>query len=244
MQELNDILEGNEPVEEVQPVEAVQEPEVEATETVEATAEPEPTVEEEPAPTAAEVTIDPAIAAFKAKALDETSKRQDLERQLKELQEQQEPAKTPDVFDDQEGFVAAIRNEVKTSTLQAKIEISQDMMRSQHDDYAERETQFIEMAQNNPQLIADMQNAANPARFVYDSVIKSEKLAQMENVEDYEAKVRAEIEEKVRAEIKAETDAKAAKTAGIKPSLATVNGAGPVGSDTWTGPTPLTNILS
>ena len=67
-------------------------------------------------------------------------------------------------------------------------------------------------------------------KFVYDTVKKAEKLAKLENVDEFEAKTRAEIEAKVRAELEAKFEAKAKaeseKAASLSPSLANQRAAG------------------
>jgi len=114
--------------------------------------------------------------------------------------------------------------------LQLRTEMSQEFMRMQHDDYDATETQFTAMATENPQLARDLAASPNPAKFAYDTVKKAEKLAKLENVDEYESTLRAEIEAKVRAELTAEitgTQAEtAAKAGSLTPSIAGQRAAG------------------
>jgi len=206
------------PVEEVK--EEVQEPEVEAK------PEPEAEVAEEPEglptePEKPEKTGEVPIAAL----LDEREKRQAFEKKYNELLTQQakpqEPA--PDILEDQEGFLKHFTSQMQQERLSDRIELSQEVMRMQHEDYDEAEAAFMQMAQENPELGQQLAAAKLPAKFVYDTVKKAEKLAAMENVDEWEAKKTAELEAKIRAELetKAQAAAKAKADAGesLSPSL-------------------------
>ena len=46
--------------------------------------------------------------------------------------------------------------------------LSRDMMMAQHADYAEKEAAFLRLAEANPQLVNEMLQSDNPARFAYD----------------------------------------------------------------------------
>ena len=93
-----------------------------------------------------------------------------------------------------------------------------------HDDYDAMEANFISLAEENPDLARKMSESANPARFAYETAKKAEKFAEMENVDEWEAKKTAEIESRLREQITAEiTNSVKAKTeAGqsLTPSLA------------------------
>lgn len=167
-----------------------------------------------------------------AALLDEREKRQATQRELEELRKRidEKPETVPDVLDDQEGFVASMRSEMNQQAFSIRAEVSQEMMRTLHDDYDDVETKFLDMAAENPELAQGMSSAALPAKFVYETVKKAEKLAQMENVDEFEAKTRAEIEAKVRAEMEAEfkekAKADAEQAASITPSISGVTADG------------------
>lgn len=202
-------------------------------------AEPEPTPEGEEPQAAAEPTVDEGsppepekpeesgtvpIAAL----LDEREKRQEAVRKLEAFEaKQQEPEKpVPDVLDDQEGFVAHFDSQLRAQ----RIETSQEVMRMMHDDYDEAEAKFVDMVKDSPELAQKMGSATLPAKFAYDTVKQAEKLASMENVDEWEATKTAEIEAKVRAEITAEitgkAEEKAALSASLTPSLTSVTAKG------------------
>lgn len=99
-----------------------------------------------------------------------------------------------------------------------------------HDDYDDMESKFLDLAKDTPDLIQKMNASKLPAKFVYDTAKKAEKLADLENVDEWEAKKEAEIEARIRAEIeakaKAKAEADAEKTDAIQPSLAATRAEG------------------
>lgn len=201
--------------------------EVEQTEQEGATAAPE--VTDTPVETQKEDKFVPLAAV-----LDERDKRQKAQRKLEELEQKlatkEPPAPLPDVLDDQAAFVSGLESKFRNMGLALRTEMSQEFMRMQHDDYDAVESEFTVMASENPQLAQQLAASPNPAKFAYDTVKKAEQLAKMDNVEEYEATLRAEIEAKVREEVKAElTGVKAdidAKAGSLTPSLAGQRAAG------------------
>jgi len=165
--------------------------------------------------------------------LDEREKRQQYERQFKEAQaqlqqQQQQPA--PDPLDDQQGYADHIQQQVDSKIRNVTIQMSQEMMRSQHDDYDQAENKFMQMVSDDPSLQIKLQQSEYPAKFVYETVKKAEQYAEMQDVDSYKAKVEAEVRAKVTAEIEAEAKAKADKEAqlngALSPSLTNTRAAG------------------
>jgi hypothetical protein len=168
-----------------------------------------------------------------AALLDEREKRQQYQRELEALRATKPPepqVRIPDVLDDQEGFVKHFQSELKNATTAIRIEMSQDLLRMQHEDYDAMEANFVAMANENPSLAQQMVESSNPAKFAYDTAKKAEKLARMENIDEWEAQKTAEIEAKVRAQIEAELTGKikghADKVSSLSPSISTVAAAG------------------
>lgn len=222
------------------------EPQADA-ETGDKDAEPEQQAEaEDVPPTPSEPEKQPDNVPISA-LLDEREKRQQYERELKEAQaqlqqQQQQPA--PDLLDDQQGYAAHIQQQVDSKIRNVTIQMSQEMMRSQHDDYDEVENKFLDMAQNDPRLGAEMTAHPMPAKFVYDTVKKAETYAEMQDVDTYKAKVEAEVRAKLKAEMEAEAKAKAEKDAklngALSPSLTNTRAAG-ANNEAVSIPDPLTN---
>lgn len=176
---LSDILNETGPEPDLNPTEAVTE-EAEAqqesaeAETVEAepaeqTAETE-TGEKEPdgTPPPADEKTDTTVPI--AAMHDERRKRQDLERRVAELQQQQTQAPVPDVLEDPEAFTAYQDNKRQAERLQDRIAMSEQLIRSQvgEEDYNTAELAFADEVINNPALAVELRTHPNPAKFAYD----------------------------------------------------------------------------
>ena len=225
--ELEAILNGEEvaAVEET-PVETPSEPEAKAEEVPEEVkAEEAPKAEpEETKPVETASTEDKdgwQYTAYK----DEKQKRQALEQELQALKQPKQ--ETPDVFDDQAGFVNSLRSEMEQGMLQNKIELSRSMMIDAKPDYEAKELAFIELAKENPILGDQLKAHANPAKFVYDQAVKHEQFQQMQDVDTYKAKIEAEVRAKVEAEYKAKQEEEASKVSNLTQSLASAPSSGP-----------------
>lgn len=202
---------------EVETVEEVQEPEVEAESKEEVKAE-EP--QEEPtAPKENET----EQAWTKAMALDERKKRQEKEKEVESLRAQLEEktkVETPDVFEDQEAFTSHIRNEFDQKLANQRVELSRDYMKDQHQDYEAMEQAFIELASNTPGLKEQVMQQSNPAKFVYEQGKKHIQFKEMQDVDTFKSKMRAEIKAELEAEAKAATEERSKVAESITPSLA------------------------
>lgn len=183
----------------------------------------------------------------KKAVLDERRKRQELEQRLRDLESKKEPEPAPDWWADPEKAAQHQSQQIEARLYQQKVELSQEFMRSQHEDYDDMEARFMEMAQENPALRTELQKSANPARFAYETARKAAEYDAMKDVDSYKAKleadVRKDVEAKLRQEIEAEQKKKADKEAAIDPSLASTSSKGGLKSDDYAGPTPLDEIL-
>ena len=183
----------------------------------------------------------------KKAVLDERRKRQELEQRLKDLESKKEPEPAPDWWADPEKAAQHQSQQIEARLYQQKVEIGQDLMRSQHDDYDDMEARFMEMAQENPARRTELQKSANPARFAYETAKKAAEYDAIKDVDSYraklEAEVRKDVEAKLRKELEAEQEKKAKKEAAIDPSLASTSSKGGLKSDDYAGPTPLDEIL-
>lgn len=190
----------------------------------------------------------------KAAVLDERRKRQALEAELQQLKQAQQPAaeaEKPDWYGDPEKAAQAMQQQVgqtvSQQVWQTKVGLAQDMMRAQHEDYDELESEFMDLVKDQPGLIQEMQQAANPARFAYETAKKAREYTAMKDVDSYKAKLRQEVEAELRKELEAEQQQKAEKQQrkrdAIDPSLASSASNG-LKSDDYAGPTPLEDILN
>ena len=117
-------------------------------------------------------------------------------------------------------------------------------MRSQHDDYDEAEAAFIEAANKNPALWAELRSHSVPAQFAYEM---GRKFKAMQELGDDPTKWEEKIRAKVLAELKAQNGTPDPTQPAAPPpgSLAEVPSATNRGTDTapWDGPAPLEDIL-
>lgn len=215
-----------------------------------APADPAPTAEVDPPAAEVEPTVEPTIDApaastkepespetwTKAAVLDERRKRQALERQLEEMQarlnQPAQPQQEIDPFEDPKSYFGQLEAKLKGETYKARVELSQDMMRSLKPDYDELELEFVDLAKENPSLWGQLQSSPNPAKFAYETAEKARRLKSLENVDQLEARLRSELEAKIRAEMGQEhavREEQANKVAQIKPSLASARSSSGIG---------------
>jgi len=210
MSDLEQALNGKVP-EEVKPVETEVTTEVKAE-----SEEAKPTVEEPASPTE----DNDQVAAFKAKAIDETRKRQELEQQVAALQQQQaQPREKPDFWENPEEVISQVTQQFDSRLQQTTTAMSVEVMRSLHNDYDEMETLFIDQANENPALVMQMNQSGNPAKFAYDYAKGQRQVAEMQDP-NYREKLKAELKAELEAEKASEIEKEIAKRSELPGSLA------------------------
>lgn len=203
----------------------------EASEAVEAKAETK--TEDEPAKTEAEP---PAAKeeSVPVKALtEERRKRQDAEKRLKELEEklqqapQQEQVKVPDPIEDPQGYAKFMEDKTNLDALRTKVNLSRDLMLDLKDDYAEKETLFVELARANPYLVQQMNASPNPAKFAYQTATEHLEVQKYKDPK-YQEQLKSELKEQLRKELLAELqEAKPGKKSALDvPDLTKATAAG------------------
>lgn len=226
MQSLNDIFEGA-PAEQTPAAEPTPEPIAEPPQGVKQEAE-------SPSPEKIEERMVPL------KALEEERrKRQEAESRLT----QKEPVKTPDVFEDPEGYQKHMAETLQQVTFNERCNISQFLAKRDYPDLDAKLETFQELVKDYPQYLNQIRNSPSPYHEMADIVNKHEKLKSLENVDQVEAKLRAEIEAKVRAEYEAKAKKDAALKASIPTSLVDAPSKGPIRGNEWSGPTPLKDLF-
>jgi hypothetical protein len=165
--------------------------------------------------------------------LDEKRKRQELERRLQELEKpaQKQEQDEPDIFVDPKGFTDGLKNEIRQTVLQERINLSRELMlETKGDDYVQKEARFVEMVKADASLLTKMNASANPAKFAYDTATKAmEQEAKLKLVEEIGDPVA--YREKLKAELLAELGQAQPAAAPAKPviekapSLATASAA-------------------
>lgn len=212
MDSLDDVLQGNDEPEVVE--QAAPEPEITKVEEAEPTTEPEPTKQAEP----------PEVSAFKAQALDERRKRQALEQQLRALEEQQRqiPTEKPDFWENPDAAMDARIAEIQRASDMRFYALAEDMTKGKYSDYEEISDYFVEvLAPQNPGLIEQARNQANPYEFIYKATKAQKELAEVGDINALKAKLRAEVEAELRTSMAKEAE----KLAKIPGSLAGQRGA-------------------
>jgi hypothetical protein len=140
----------------------------------------------------------------KKAVLDERRKRQELEAKLKELEAQKGEEKTPDMFEDAEGYTKYMQQQMQTNMLN----MSEFMARREFPDLDEKVARFEQMVQDNPMLYQKVMNSPSPYHEVVEVVRKAEELDKMSDIDSYKTSLR----EQIRAEVMAEMEATKAKT--------------------------------
>ncbi len=165
------------------------------------------------------------VDAFKAKAIDETGKRQQLERQFQAIQQQSAQEK-PDFWDDPDKAISSIGSQVDDKLQAAMTDMSEEVMRAVHPDYEEKRQIFLDAADQNPALVAQMAQAPNRAKFAYEYGNVHSRMAEFSDPDAYEAKIEAKVRAEIEAEKKAEIEAGIKKHTQIPGSLASERSSG------------------
>lgn len=240
LQSLDDVLSGAEPA---APAEAqtTDTPGDTPADAPKAEAPKEQAQAEAPPPSAEKGQQEPKEEWTKKAALDERQKRQKAEARAAELEAElnklKQPGGKPDFFADPDKALKEVGEQLEHKFQQKlyeqRLEVSQELMREKYPDYDELETEFVELAKENPVLIREIGQASNPARYAYETAKKAREAASLKDVDkvraELEQKLRGEIEEKVRREIeeKSKKDGEKRDAAGA-PSLAAARAKGSI----------------
>jgi len=246
MESLSNVFEDGEP-------EAIDQVDDKAVEEVEEPAEAEPEKvekEQEPEATTAPETTEPEPKSVPIKALmAEREKRQELERKVADLAAQKAKEPAPDIFEDQQGFTEHLQKQIDTDRFNDRANQSEFYAKREfgEEELSAKVEAFKELKMTNPELEAQVLNAVSPYHEIVDIVSKHEKMEKMQNIDEFEAKTRAEIEAKVRAEIKAELEGKINADKDLRDSIPTSlvdePSKGTINKPTWAGPSTLDSIL-
>jgi hypothetical protein len=169
-----------------------------------------------------------------------------LRKRLAELEGKKSDDALPSPFDDEDGFRTGIDNRIATVAQAQNVRATRLWADLKYDDWNERESQFIEMAEGDPQLIQQMMQADNPAQFAYETAVRAEKLAKLDEVEDVDKlreRIRAEERESLLKELEADDDAKKRKAESIPTSLASQRSADGGTHERVTDAEPLEDVI-
>ena len=122
---------------------------------------------------------------------------------------QSEPPKAIDPIEDPVGFARQIRRENEALNLKMVLRLSRSAMSRQVDDFDETMSVFTELAKVDRTIAEKMLIAEDPYHFAYEHAEKHIEFQDVENVEEWKSKTRAELKEEVKAELLAETSEEA-----------------------------------
>lgn len=184
--------------------------------------------------------VDWRAEAEKAKKLAEEAERKakGLEQAIAAARAKVREQPQPTFTEDPEAYVQRVRQETQQQLAQLRVEFAQNAARSRYADYDEKEEVFARLAEQNPYLVAQLQQAADPADFAYRAAkFHLEMEAAGGSVDALKAKLAADLQ--------AERQAKFAKqTANLPKTLSGATGTGRTSSQVFTGPTPLSDIYA
>jgi len=224
---------------EEKPAEAPKEPVVAAPEPAKA---PESVVTPPVAPVAPVVTqpTTPAenaeAAAYKKAMREEREKRQAAEARLRELQTPKTPV---DPWADLPGYLNSRDQQAEERLFVERCNLTEEMARDRHKDFDEVREVFLEEAQKNPQLFAQLRQERNPAEFAYREGLRARELKDVNG--DFTA-YKSKLEKDIEARLTAQFEAKYGKQPAVPTSLNS-DSSPAVATEVYAGPPPLNKIL-
>lgn len=125
----------------------------------------------------------------KKAVLDERRKRQEIEAKLREYESKANKQ-------EQQVEEGGEQQEIPVSSLilHERINLSRELMIDKHEDYEEMESVFVDMAKDNPMLVHQMNQSANPAKFAYNKAKEHSQYLEYQAIkdnEDYKAFIEA-----------------------------------------------------
>lgn len=207
-------------------------------------ASPETGVELEPSQVAETVPPTAGLPKEDYKAIrEEREKRQNLERELEALRKQFEaqqnpPAAPPSVWEDEQAFRGDIvSTAVQQATLNARLDMSEMMVRQSAPDFEDMKSRFLQLAEQNPALRQQALNDPHPWNKAYQ-IAKNAATMEELGATDIET-----LKAKIREELAAEMQGNPASRPVIPPSLTNERNVGSRSGPSWTGPKPLSELL-
>lgn len=186
------------------------------------------------------------VAAFKQAAIEERRKRQALEAEIARLREAQAAPQAPprDFFENpDEAFEQRLTpklREMEQRMLDRVYNAMEAAARARYQDYDEKREIFLQLAQEDPTIVAGLQTAPDPAEYAYATAKRLSVLREIGDDPDaYRKRVEAEVRERLTAEM-----AQRRPTPAAVPPASLNAEKSPVSSQNWGGPTPITSIFS
>lgn len=188
------------------------------------------------APVVAPAAVSASETAYKKAMQEEREKRQRLEAELKTFREKAQPQKDP--WTDLPGYLNSHKQELAEQLFVERCNLTEEMATAKYADYPGVRDAFIEAAESNPNLYAQLRQQRNPAEFVYREGMKIRELKEVNgDIGAYRSKIEKAIEARVRAEF-------AAKGPGAPLPASLNSDASPASVVAYQGPPPLNEILA
>lgn len=198
--------------------------------------EDEPVAEEQPKTVSMEQyeALQKQVNGLKSAASAEREKRQKLEVQQMATPKQ-EQAESVDPLENPDAFIQKIQQDM----LRQRFDMSRNLMANLKEDYHEMEAIFLENADQS--LQEQVKASDNPAGFMYETAKSYSMMQEIGDPATYRENLKAELLAEIQQE---QSQNKEALTQGLTPSLAKTSSSGSVSGSTWSGPTPITNLLN
>lgn len=177
---------------------------------------------------------------------EEREKRQNLERELQALREQiqsfqqpqEPPAPPPSVWEDEQAYGGhLVQTAVQQATLNAKLDMSEMMVRQANPDFEDMKAKFLQLAELNPSLRQQALSDPHPWNKAYQ-IAKNAAMVEELGSTDINA-----LKAKLREEVMAELAQQPAPRPGIPPTLTAERNVGARSGPTWSGPKSLSELL-
>lgn len=198
-------------------------------------------VEQEEAPPASEPSQLPQEVYAPLKAVRDENK--ELKARLAELEAKANPPEPPkpipSVFEDEQGFQDEFGNRVAAhavsqATLNARLDMSEMLVRQANSDFEDVKAEFLKLAEANPTLREQALNDPHPWNKAYQ-IAKNHKAMQELGAVDVN-----DLREKLKAEILAEMGS---RPPSLPPTLSNERNVGQRTGPAWSGPRPLSELL-
>lgn len=181
-----------------------------------------------------------AIVAERRRRQEAEERARALEAQLQAVQNP--PAPAPSLWEDEQGWQQhfgsqVVSTAVQQATLNAKLDMSEMMVRQANPDFEEAKAEFLALAQDNPQLVQQALADPHPWNKAYQ-IAKTHRTMREVGATDVET-----LKAKLREELMAEMQAQAPVRSSLPPSLTTERNVGSRTGPAWNGPRPLSDLL-
>lgn len=162
-----------------------------------------------------------------------------LRREITQQQQPKEPpAPPPSVWEDENAWGGALVGQaVQQATMNARLDMSEMMVRQANPDFEEYKAAFLEMARDNPALAQQALADPHPWQKAYNIAKNARQMQELgaTSIEELKAQIRAQLE--------AEMSAQKPAVPNIPPSLSTQRSVSGRTGPAWSGPKPLNELL-